>query len=70
MNALLQPQKKKERKNTSAHKSIILIGITSVQLVGAPASLGSSSDKWKAAASASDIREQGYNHSPLFMLTL
>lgn len=40
---------KQTKKNPSAHKSIILIGITSPQLAGAPAGLGSSSDKWKAA---------------------
>lgn len=38
----------KKKQKTSAHKSIILIGITSPQLLGAPASLGSSSDKCKA----------------------
>lgn len=42
-------RKKKTKKKASVHKSIILIGITSPQLVGAPAGLRSSSDKWKAA---------------------
>lgn len=46
---IIAATKKKTKKKTLAHKSIILIGITSPQLAEAPAGLGSSSDKWKAA---------------------
>lgn len=67
---IIAAAKKKKKRKTSAHKSIILIGITSAQLVGAPASLGLSSDEWKAAALASDIREHINSHSLLFILTL